>query len=108
VLNAIILAAFLANPLTAIFVNLNLPNQSIVLPFHWLHYVALALLISPLSRKAAEWVRGTSVANLAKGLVVLSLIGTMLQHSTGGILFEVILGQYLGLVKPESYLGLSS
>jgi len=104
VLNVIILAAFLANPLTAIFVNVNLPNQSIALPFHWLHYLALAVLISPLSRKAAEWVRGASVANLAKGLVVLSLIGTMLQHSTGGILFEVILGQYLGVVKPESYL----
>jgi len=104
VLNVIVLAVFLANPLTLIFVNVNLPNnQSIVLPFHWLHYVALAVLISPLSRSAVEWVRGASVANLAKGLVVLSFIGTMLQHSTGGILFEVILGQYLGVVKPESY-----
>ena len=104
ILNIIILAAFLANPLTVIFVNVNLSNQSILLPFHWLHYVALAVLISPLSRRAAEWVRGASAASLAKGLVVVSLIGTMLQHSTGGILFEVILGQYLGVVKPESYL----
>jgi hypothetical protein len=103
-LNVIILAAFLANPLTAIFVTVNLLSQSIVLPFHWMHYLALAVLISPLSRMAAEWVREASTANLAKGLVVLSLIGTMLQQSTGSILYEVILGQYLGVVKPESWL----
>lgn len=102
-LNIILLAIFLANPLTTIFVNVNLPNQSIALPFHWMHYAALVALISPLSRRAAEWVRGTSAANLAKGLAVLTFIGTMLQHSTGGILFEVILGQYLGVVKPEAY-----
>jgi len=102
-LNVIVLAVFLANPLTTIFVAANLFSQSIVLPFHWMHYLALAVLISPLSRMAAEWVGGSSAANLAKGLVVLSLVGTMLQHSTGGILFEVILGQYLGVVKPESY-----
>jgi len=104
VLNIIILAIFLANPLTTLFVNVNLSNQTIALPFHWMHYIALAALISPLSRRCAEWVRGASAANLAKGLAVLTFIGTMLQHSTGGILFEVILGQYLGVVKPESYL----
>ena len=101
-LNIVILAILLANPLTTIFVNL--PNQTITLPFHWMHYIALATLISPIGRRAAEWVRGASAANLAKGLAVLAFIGTMLQHSTGSILFEVILGQYLHVIKPESYL----
>ncbi len=102
-LNILVLAVFLANPLTLIFVKVNLSTVSLSLPFHWMHYLALAMLISPLSRWAAGWVRGASAANLAKGLAVLTFIGTLLQHSTGGILFEVVLGQYLGVVRPEAY-----
>lgn len=102
-LNILVLAIFLANPLTLIFVNVNLPTVSLILPFHWMHYIALAILISPLSRWASNWVRGASAANLAKGLIILAFIGTLLQHSTGGILFEVVLGQYLGVIKAEAY-----
>jgi hypothetical protein len=47
------LGLFLANPPTLIFVTL--PN-GVSVPFNWLHLVALAVLVSPLSRRAVDWV----------------------------------------------------
>ncbi len=102
-LNIVILAILLVNPLTLIFVDVNMGAQHVMLPFHWMHYLALLTLISPLSRWSAEWVRANPATNLLKALVVLAFIGTLLQHATGGILFEVVLGQYLGVVAPEAY-----
>ncbi|MEM4165362.1 MAG: hypothetical protein QXJ86_05925, partial [Nitrososphaerales archaeon] len=43
-LNLVVLAIFLVNPLTLIFVSINLPIANLILPFHWMHYLALAAL----------------------------------------------------------------
>lgn len=47
-----LMAGFLLNPLTTIFINIG----GIAIPFAWLHLAALILLISPLGYKAGKWV----------------------------------------------------
>jgi len=89
---------FLANPYTAIFVPVSVPFLNLYgfCFYAWLHLVALIALISPLSKKAADWVDGASLINLAPGVLILVLIGTMTQHLVGGILYEVVLGMFVG------------
>jgi uncharacterized membrane protein len=89
-LNIALLVAFLLHPNTSIFVNIPLSDTTIPLPFAWLHIVALLVLISPLGRKAVEWVKEISAAKVAIGVAVLFFIGTMMQHLTGNLLFETI------------------
>ena len=89
-LNIAILVAFLLHPNTSIFVNIPLSDSTIPLPFAWLHIVALLVLISPLGRKAVEWVKEIPAAKVAIGVAVLFFIGTMMQHLMGNLLFETI------------------
>jgi hypothetical protein len=99
-LNAGLLAVFLAHPLTSIFVTI--PATNISIPFAWMHIVAFVVLLSPLARKAPKWiesVKKTEWTTTAKqkyltiGLIIFAFIGTMMQHLTGDILFEVVFGQ---------------
>ncbi len=89
-LNIALLVAFLLHPNTSIFVNIPLGDTTIPLPFAWVHIVALLLLISPLGRKAVEWVKAISAAKVAIGVAILFFIGTMMQHLMGNLLFETI------------------
>lgn len=92
ILNAGLLAVFLVNPLTSIFVTI--PGTSISIPFAWMHIAAFIVLLSPLGRRAAKWVETANKTELvAGGLTILTLIGTMMQHLTGNILFEFVYGQ---------------
>jgi Na+/phosphate symporter len=88
---------FLANPYTAIFVPVSIPllNLNGFFFYPWLHLIALVVLISPLSKKAAEWVNAGSLVNLAPGLLILSFIGALTQHLVGGLLYEMVLGMFL-------------
>lgn len=99
----LLLALALINPLTLIFVKVPFFGQELSVPFYWMHFVAFIALVSPLSKKAGNWVTTTSLTRLAPGIAVLVFIGTMMQHTTGNILFEVILGSYLGVIKPEAF-----
>ncbi len=47
-----LLACFLLNPLTTIFINIG----EIAIPFAWLHIAALIMLVTPLGYKAGKWV----------------------------------------------------
>jgi len=96
---------FLAHPYTMLLVPISDPNSGMTyyVPFAWAHFIALIALISPLSRKATNWATGASISRLFPGFVVLSFIGTFAQHLTGNLLFETILGMYLGIIKPESF-----
>jgi len=96
---------FLAHPYTMLLVPVSNPSSGIIyyVPYVWVHCIALIALISPLSRKATGWVTGSPISRLVPGLAVLSFIGTLAQHLTGNLLFETILGMYLGVVKPESF-----
>lgn len=91
-LNAALLTVFFLNSLTRFFVTI--PGTTITIPFAWMHIVAFAVLLSPLGRKAAQWVDTAKQTKLiAIGLTILAFIGTMMQHLTGNILFEVVFGQ---------------
>ena len=96
------IALFVINPNTEIFVGSKFPNLPIPfqwlgvpsppVPYLWLHLVALAVLVSPLTRNLRDsFIQGTR-RQLAKGVLVVALIGTMIEHATGGILFASIVG----------------
>jgi hypothetical protein len=95
VLNIILLLAFILNPLTSLFIG--------PVPFVWLHIVALLVLISPLGRKAGQWVETLKPKFLTAGLAILAFVGTMMQHLTGNILTEVVLGQIVGSISSETF-----
>ena len=98
-LNAGLLALFFVDPLTSIFVTI--PGTSISIPFAWMHIVAFVVLLSPLALMATKWVTAGG-KKIAAGLVVLTFIGTMMQHLAGNILFEVSFGQISPPIIPAA------
>src|SRR5438309_8280682 len=96
------LGLFVINPNTEIFVgtylqNLPIPFQWLRLPsppvpFLWLHLVALAVLVSPLTRNIGDRFSFGSRRDLAKAVLVVAFIGTMIEHVTGGLLFASLFG----------------
>lgn len=99
-LNAVLLLAFLLNPLTSLFIG--------PFPFAWVHILAFILLLSPLSRKAIEWIETLNAVDVTKGLAIIAFIGTMMQHLTGNLLFEGVLGQITGEIPAAAYPGIWS
>ena len=97
VLNITLLVAFLVNPLTSIFINIG----GISIPFAWVHIVAFIVLLSPLGRKAGQWVESLKPTMLAAGIAILAFIGTMMQHLMGNILYEVVLNQFYVLIGQD-------
>jgi len=96
-LNIVLLVGFLLNPLTSIFISVG----GISFPFVWLHIAAFIVLLSPLGRKAGQWVETLKPTFLAAGISILAFVGTMMQHLTGGILTEVVRNQiYVVLGQP--------
>lgn len=95
VLNVALLLVFILNPLTSLFIG--------PFPFVWLHIVALLVLISPLGRNAGQWVETLKPKFLTAGLAILAFVGTMMQHLTGNILTEVVLGQVLGSITSDTF-----
>jgi hypothetical protein len=94
-LNAALLAIFLLNPLTSVFV--------FSVPFAWLHIVAFILLLTPLSLMAGKWLYTIDIRKVTIGVLVLAFIGTMMQHLTGNILYEVVLNQVTNTVPASAY-----
>ncbi len=88
-LNAVLLVAFLLNPLTSIFITVG----GVAIPFVWLHIVAFVVLVSPLGRNAGVWIQSLKPKQLTAGLAISAFVGTMMQHLMGGILYETILNQ---------------
>ncbi len=99
-LNAVLLLIFFLNPLTSLFIG--------PFPFAWVHILAFIILLSPLSRKAVDWIDTLNPGDVTKGLGIIAFIGTMMQHLTGNLLFEVILGQINGVISVDAYPGIWS
>lgn len=60
-------------------------------PFVWLHILALVVLLSPVVAIVPDWiVRNDSRQLLA--IAILAFVGTMAQHLTGGLLYEMAVG----------------
>src|SRR5205807_2085383 len=96
------LGLFVIDPNTQIFVGTNLPDlpppfqwlrpPSPPVPYLWLHLVALAVLLSPLTRNLRDSFMFGARKDLAKAVLVVAFIGTMIEHVTGGILFASVAG----------------
>jgi hypothetical protein len=93
---------FIINPNTEIFVGNDFPNlaapfqwlrlPSPPIPYLWLHLVALAVLVSPLTRNLRDSLIFGSRRQLGRTVLLAAFIGTMLEHVTGGILFASLFG----------------
>lgn len=95
------LALFSLHPYTAFLIRL--PSSRVAVPFAWMHFLGLAILISPLSRKAVGWVKASRATRLFPAVAILAFIGTLIQHLVGSLLFETILGSYMAVIKPEAF-----
>ena len=102
VLNALLLLVYAINPLTSNFINT--PWGTV--PYLWMHLAAFIVLLSPLGRKAGEWIGNAKSIKVTVGFVVLAFVGTMMQHLTGGILYEVIPGQITHTMQASVYPGI--
>lgn len=98
-LNVILLAVFLIHPNTSVFVD----YSGVLLPFAWLHIVALVVLISPVGRKLVNWVNTNDAPKIAAGIAIMFFIGTMMQHLMGNLLYETIMAEPLGFIPVTSY-----
>lgn len=98
VLNAALLMIFSLNPLTSFFV--------FSVPFAWMHIAAFVVLVTPLSFTAAKWLQMVDYRKIAFGVAIFAFIGTMIQHLTGNILFEVVLGQVTSSIPAVAYPGI--
>jgi hypothetical protein len=101
-LNAILLAGFILNPLTTIFITIG----GVSIPFFWLHIVAFIVLVSPLGHRAGQWIQTLKPAKLAVGLTVFAFVGTMMQHLTGNILTEAVMGYIVPTMTPAAFNGM--
>jgi hypothetical protein len=63
------------------------------IPFFWLHVIAILVLVSPVGGKVSGVLdRPIKATALAWMVAMLSFVGTMSQHITGGVLFETVIG----------------
>jgi len=87
-LYALFIGLFIVSPYSLLLVKVG----SLAIPFLWLHIVALIVLLLPLRSKAIDNIKKFNIPKMALSLTVLAFIGTMLQHLTGNLLTQFILG----------------
>ncbi|MCS7116490.1 MAG: hypothetical protein NZ896_03365, partial [Nitrososphaerales archaeon] len=97
-----ILILYAIHPLSLLIVELPL-HGNILVPYNWLHLISFLILISPLGRSSVSWIKEGSTVRVAQGIFTLSLIGTMVQHLTGSIIFETVFGLILQVIKTETW-----
>ncbi len=106
ILNSGLILVFLLLPFTSVFVQVG----NFLVPYVWLHLVGVALLVSPISRKAGgevtkDWTgfRGNPpqfhklrwsgyLWQHFLAFLVLAFAGTLAQHLMGGILTQLVVG----------------
>lgn len=96
-----LLVLFFLHPSTLHFVSVPFTNGAVSVPFIWLHIAAWVLLLSPLSRKSADWIIGGTVAKTTAAAFILTFIGTTAQHLTGTLLFASMATPLMG-ITPET------
>jgi len=96
-LYVVILAAFLVSPYSLLFGYGGIP-------YVWLHLIALAVLLSPISGRIVLWVNRWDYRGVI-AVAALAFIGTMAQHLVGGILYEFSVG-FVGGVTPQHLMDL--
>lgn len=71
------------------------------IPYAWLHITALVVLLSPLAPRIPDWITRGGYHQIA-AIALLALVGTMAQHLTGGLLYELAAG-IVGGITPSSF-----
>jgi hypothetical protein len=90
----IILVTFLLSPYSLLFGYAQVP-------YTWLHILALIILISPLVSKMSVWLMRPGLSQVLS-IALLAFVGTMGQHLTGGLLYEIAAG-YVGGIDPHAF-----
>ncbi len=98
ILNAVLLLLYAFDPFT---VNI-IQTPWGPFPYLWMHVVAFVVLIV-LGRKAGQWVKSQKVTLLTAGFAILAFVGTMMQHLTGGLLYETVFGNILGVMDAAAF-----
>jgi hypothetical protein len=98
ILNAVLLLLYAADPFT---VNI-IETPFGPFPYLWMHIVAFVVLIL-LGRKAGEWVKSKKIGLLTAGFAILAFVGTMMQHLTGGLIYETVFGTILGSMDAAAF-----
>ena len=106
ILNLALLVIFLLSPYSLLLVEIPLGSGAFTFPFVWLHVVALIVLISPLRSKATSWVETLKSTYIPWGIAILAFIGTMMQHLTGNLVFELTWGQPIGGLTAGGFHGI--
>lgn len=101
ILDLILVVVFLVSPYSLLMVQVG----SLAIPFLWMHIAALIVLISPLSRKAVSNIKKFNIAYLALSLAILAFIGTMLQHLTGNLIYQLTWGEPIGGLDASEFQG---
>jgi len=87
----IMIALFIINPYTSLFVGTDLLSPPI--PYLWMHLAALAVLVSPLTKNLSTRIASHNYASLVRPIAVLAFTGTMIEHLTGGLLYATVVGK---------------
>jgi hypothetical protein len=69
------------------------------IPYVWLHVVALIVILSQIAARIPAWVRSRGYQQVS-AIATLAFVGTMGQHLTGGLLYELAVG-VVGGVSPS-------
>lgn len=67
-----------------------LPSIDSVRYYVWLHALALLILMSPASRLAVRYLRGSDSRELVFGVGILAFIGVLSDHIAGSLLFQLL------------------
>jgi hypothetical protein len=95
-LNLALIIIFLLSPYSLLLVEIPIGNGTLSFPFIWLHIIAFVVLISTLRSKAISWIGSLKTSFLPWGLAIVAFIGTMMQHITGNLVFELTWGVPIG------------
>ena len=93
----VILVGFLVSPYSLLYGYDHVP-------YVWLHILALAILLSPVAARIPPWVKQGGYPGVT-AFAVLAFVGTMAQHLTGGLLYELTVG-YVGGLAPAAFAGI--
>ncbi len=99
ILNALLLVSYAFDPFTSNFIVT--PWGTI--PYLWMHIVAFIVLVSPLGRKAGQWVKSSKTTLITAGFAILAFTGTMMQHLTGGLVYETVFGNIIGSMDKAAF-----
>ncbi|MBN1358176.1 hypothetical protein JW988_05350 [Candidatus Bathyarchaeota archaeon] len=105
-LNLVLIIIFLLSPYSLLLAEIPIGSGTLSFPFIWLHIVAFIILISPLRSKAISWIESLKTSSLPWGLAIVAFIGTMMQHITGNLVFELTWGVPIGGLTAEGFQGI--